>query len=170
MEPGDKGMVTIIPLSAAPNPRGEHITLFPNKPFGKSFSFYGVPRRVSIFFCLLAILSPITWLSFRGTVKKTNSIFKDIIQIEVDPLPPTLFLTIFFAILLIMLTSLPPLEFLTKNPEILGFETYILYYHYYFLRARGTNRKTQSPFKWFFSLKASFKYLVGPDWVINHTK
>ena len=36
---------------------------------------------------------------------------------------------------------------------LLGFETYIQYYPYYFLRVRGTDRKTQSP-------------LVGPDWVI----
>ena len=47
-----------------------------------------------------------------GTLQKqTNSIFKDIIQIEVDPLPPTLFI---FDKVLIMVTSLPPLEFLTK--------------------------------------------------------
>ena len=35
--------------------------------------------------------------------------------------------------------------------------TYILYYSYYFLMVRGTDRKTQSP-------------LVSPDWAINHTK
>ena len=56
-----------------------------------------------------------------------------------------------------MLTSLPPLEFLTKNHEILGFETYIHYYPYYFLRIRDTDRKAENP-------------LVGPDWVRNHTK
>ena len=142
VEPGDKGMVTIIPLSAAPNPRGEHITLFPNNPFGKSFSFYGVPRRVSIFFCLLAILSPITWLSFRGTVKKTKSIFKDIIQIEVDPLPPTLFLTKLF--LTYCWSCWPP-----SLP-------YTFYYPYYFLRVRGTDRKKQNPFKWIVGIQEAF--------------
>ena len=51
----------------------------------------------------------------RGNVKKTNSIFKDIIQIEVD-LPPShpIFDKFIFDKVLIMLTSLPPLEFLTK--------------------------------------------------------
>ena len=47
--------------------------------------------------------------------KKTNSIFKDIIQIEVD-LPPIhpIFDKFIFDKVLIMLTSLPYLEFLTK--------------------------------------------------------
>ena len=47
--------------------------------------------------------------------KKTNSIFVDIIQIEVDP-PPSypIFDKLFFDNVLIMLTSLPPLKFLTK--------------------------------------------------------
>ena len=53
--------------------------------------------------------------SLRGNVKKTPSIFKDIIQIEVDP-PPShpIFDKFIFDTMLIMLTSLPPLEFLTK--------------------------------------------------------
>ena len=52
--------------------------------------------------------------TFRGNVKK-NSIFVDIVQIEVD-LPPSylIFDKFNFDILLIMLTSLSPLEFLTK--------------------------------------------------------
>ena len=47
--------------------------------------------------------------------KQTNSILKDIIQIEVDP-PPShpIFDKFIFDTVLIMLTSLPPLEFLTK--------------------------------------------------------
>ena len=50
----------------------------------------------------------------RGTLKKT-SILKDIIQIEVD-LPPShpIFDKFIIDKVLIMLTSLPPLEFLTK--------------------------------------------------------
>ena len=50
----------------------------------------------------------------RGNVKKTST-FVDIVQIEVD-LPPSylIFDKFIFDILLIMLTSLPPLEFLTK--------------------------------------------------------
>ena len=53
-----------------------------------------------------------TWL--RGNLKK-NSIFVDIIQIKVD-LPPSypIFDKFIFDKVLIMLTSLPPLEFLTK--------------------------------------------------------
>ena len=51
----------------------------------------------------------------RGNVKKKHSIFKDIIQIEVDPPPSHSIIDKFiFDIVLIMLTSLPPLEFLTK--------------------------------------------------------
>ena len=47
--------------------------------------------------------------------KKTHSIFKDIMQIEVDP-PPSqpIFDKFIFDTMLTMLTSLPPLEFLTK--------------------------------------------------------
>ena len=47
--------------------------------------------------------------------KQTNSIFVDIIQIKVD-LPPSypIFDKFIFDKVLIMLTSLPPLEFLTK--------------------------------------------------------
>ena len=46
----------------------------------------------------------------RGTLKKTNSTFKDIIQIEVDPPPSNpIFDKFIFDKLLIMLTSLPPL-------------------------------------------------------------
>ena len=46
--------------------------------------------------------------------KNTNSIFVDIIQIKVD-LPPSypIFDKIIFDKVLLMLTSLPPLEFLT---------------------------------------------------------
>ena len=68
----------------------------------------------------------------------------DIIQIKVD-LPPSypIFDKFIFGKVLIMLTSLPPLEFLTKIMKFLGFETYILYYPYYFLMVRGTDRKTE---------------------------
>ena len=49
------------------------------------------------------------------TSKKNNSIFVDIVQIEVDPPPSYLiFDKLFFDNVLIMLTSLPPLKFLTK--------------------------------------------------------
>ena len=50
----------------------------------------------------------------RGTPKK-SSIFKDIIQIKVDP-PPShpIFDKFIFDKVLLMLTSLPPLEILTK--------------------------------------------------------
>ena len=47
--------------------------------------------------------------------------------------------------------DLPPSpRIFDKNHEILGFETCILYYPHYFLRVRGTDRMTQSPFKWIF--------------------
>jgi len=53
--------------------------------------------------------------SLRGNLQKHPSIFKDIIQIEVD-LPPfhPIFDKFIFDKVLIMLTSLPSLEFLTK--------------------------------------------------------
>ena len=50
--------------------------------------------------------------------KNNNSIFADIIQIEVDP-PPS---HPIFDKVLIMLTSLPPLEFLTKITKQAGAE------------------------------------------------
>ena len=51
----------------------------------------------------------------KGCRPKNNSIFKDIIQIEVDPPPShTIFDKFIFDKVLIMLTSLPPLEFLTN--------------------------------------------------------
>ena len=70
------------------------------------------------------LLNPVNWKkNITGTFskhlgvpsKKKNSIFKDIIQIEVDP-PPShpIFDKFIFDKVLIMLTSLPPLEFLTK--------------------------------------------------------
>ena len=51
----------------------------------------------------------------RGNLQKKPSIFKDIIQIEVN-LPPShpIFDKFIFDKVLVMLTSLPPLEFLTK--------------------------------------------------------
>ena len=54
-------------------------------------------------------------ITLRGNLKKKNSIFVDIIQIKVD-LPPSypIFDKFIFDKVLIMLTSLPPLEFLTK--------------------------------------------------------
>ena len=70
--------------------------------------------------------------------KKKNSICKDIIQIEVDlpPFPPV-FDKFIFDKVLIMLTSLPPSpRIFDKNHEILGFETNILYYLFYFLIER----------------------------------
>ena len=74
--------------------------------------------------------------------KKKHSIFTDIIQIEVDP-PPyhPIFDKFIFDKVLIMFWQ----KLLNSRLWI-----YILYYPYYFLRVRGTDRKTQSP-------------LVGPD-------
>ena len=59
--------------------------------------------------------SQTTGSSNKGRCKKKDSIFKDIIQIEVA-LPPShpIFDKFIFDKVLIMLTSLPPLEFLTK--------------------------------------------------------
>ena len=54
--------------------------------------------------------------SWLGVIsKRKNSIFKDIVEIEVDP-PPShpIFDKFIFYTVLIMSTSLPPLEFLTK--------------------------------------------------------
>ena len=52
---------------------------------------------------------------FTKGYRQKNSLFKDIIQIEVDPPPPhPIFDKFIFDKVLIMLTFLPPLEFLTK--------------------------------------------------------
>ena len=64
---------------------------------------------------ILKVYAERTRRKLRGNVKKTNSISIDIIQIEVD-LPPSypIFDKFIFDKELIMLTSLPPLEFLTE--------------------------------------------------------
>ena len=71
----------------------------------------------------------------------------DIIQIKVDLRPSYhIFDKFIFDKVLIMLIF-------DKNHEILGFKTYNLYYPNYFLRVRGTDRKTQSPFIWIFKIE-----------------
>ena len=57
-----------------PTPRGEYITLFPNNPFGKSFSFCGDPGRVSQIFDPYAILSRIAKIPviYTGNVNLWN--------------------------------------------------------------------------------------------------
>ena len=59
-------------------------------------------------------------LVLRGDVQKKHSIFTDIVQINVDP-PPSypIFDKFIFDTVLIMLTSLTPLEFLTKIMKFL---------------------------------------------------
>ena len=54
-------------------------------------------------------------MALRGNVQKKHNIFVDIIQIKAD-LPPSypIFDKFIFDKVLIMLTSLPPLKFLTK--------------------------------------------------------
>ena len=55
------------------------------------------------------------WLIWLGVTSKKTSIFKDIIQIEVDlPSYYPIFDKFIFDKVLIVLTSLPTLEFLTK--------------------------------------------------------
>ena len=60
-------------------------------------------------------------ICLRGNLKKKNSIFVDIIQIKAD-LPPSypIFDKFIFDKVLIMLTSLPPLKFLTKLMKFLA--------------------------------------------------
>ena len=67
---------------------------------------------------------------------KKNSLFKDIVQIEVDPLPPTLILTNLFLHSFDHVNIPPFPRIFDKNREILGFETSIAYYPYYILRVR----------------------------------
>ena len=61
-------------------------------------------------------LLPYTTQDIRGNLQKKHSIFKEIIQIEVD-LPPShpIFDKFIFNKVLIMLTSLPPLELSKPN-------------------------------------------------------
>ena len=79
-------------------------------PFGTHRNFKGWPDWVTV-----KDKINIVGGLFRGNVQKKNSIFVDIVQIEVD-LPPSypIFDKFIFDKVLIMLTSLPPLEFLTK--------------------------------------------------------
>ena len=91
----------------------------------------------------------------RGVTSK-KSIIVDIIQIMVD-LPPSYPIFDKFIWQSVHHVDLPPSpRIFDITHEILGFETYNLYYPYYFLRVRGTDRKTQTPFKWIILLKASF--------------
>ena len=59
--------------------------------------------------------SPFSLRHIRGNLKKKPSIFVDIIQIKAD-LPPSypIFDKFIFDKVLVVLTSLPPIEFLTK--------------------------------------------------------
>ena len=68
-------------------------------------------------------------------------------QYVVWPSPSPIFIKNYFW----QRVDLPPSpRIFGKNHEILGFETYSLNYPYYF---RGTDRKTQSPFKWIFLIE-----------------
>ena len=65
----------------------------------------------------------------RGAVKKKHSLFKDIIQIEVDPPPSQPIFDKFIFWQSVDRVDLPPSpRIFDKNYEILGFETYILHY------------------------------------------
>ena len=81
----------------------------------QNFSFLGGLEVTEKFVWVVVVVGSKWLLCLRGAVKKKNSIFVDIIQIKVD-LPPSypIFDKLIFDKVLIMLTSLPPLEFLTK--------------------------------------------------------
>ena len=64
--------------------------------------------QISVYLCVCQLSHNIA----RGNLQK-NSIFKDIVQIEVAP-PLPIFDKFIFDTVLIMLTTLPPLEFLTQ--------------------------------------------------------
>ena len=87
----------------------------------------------------------------RTYISKKNPVYlKTLSKLRLTSLPPTLFLTNLFWQSVDHVDLPPSPRIFDKNREILGFETYNLYYPYYFLRVRGTDRKTQSPFKWIF--------------------
>ena len=89
-------------------------------------------------------------LTPKGCRPKTPSIFKDIIQIEVDPRPShPIFDKFIFDKVLIMSTSLPPLEFLTKIMTVWALHLHSLL-SLLLSEGQGSDRKKQSP-------------LVGPD-------
>ena len=72
-----------------------------------------------------------------------NSIFKDIIQIEFDS--PSSH-PIFDKVLIMLSVDLPSSPgIFDKNHEILGCETYIHYYPYYFLRVRVETKRQRVP-------------------------
>ena len=76
--------------------------------------------------CSISVIAHDIHFNLGVTSKKKNSIFTDIAQIEVDP-PPSypIFDKLIFDKVLIILTSLPPFQFLTK---ICKFRLYKLYH------------------------------------------
>ena len=89
----------------------------------------------------------------RGNVKKKQYIYRHYPNWGWPPSLLPYFWQIYFWHSVDHVDLPPSPRIFDKNHEILGFETYILYYPYYFLRVRGTDRKTQSPFKWIFFIE-----------------
>ena len=83
-------------------------------------------------------------LTYLGVPSKKKTVYlQTLSKLMVTPLPPTLFLTNLFLTKCWPCWPPPSPGNFDKNHEILGFEIYIVYYPYYFLRVRGTDRKTQ---------------------------
>ena len=102
----------------------------------------------------LEILRINLWLSWtiliRGNLKKKQYICGHYPNLGWPPSLLPYFWQIYFWQSVDHVDLPPSPRIFDKNHEILGFETYNLNYPYYFLRVRGTDRKTQSPFNGFF--------------------
>ena len=104
-------LMQIPPLISFKTPERKKVVTNPNPNI--------MQPQLQLQFCLTCLHTTATNRShpqkLRGNLQKKTSIFKDITQIEVDPLPShPIFDKFIFEKVLIMLTSLLPLEFLTK--------------------------------------------------------
>ena len=90
----------------------------------------------------------------RGNLKKNTVNLKTLSKLRLTPSLLPKFWQIYFWQSVDHVDLPPSPRNFDKNHEILGFEIYIVYYPFYFLRVRGTGRKTQSPFQWIFWQKS----------------
>ena len=130
VEPGDKGMVTIIPLSVNILHYSQITHLGKVSHFMKfreEFPYF----FVRALFCRQSLNFPL------GVPSKKQTVYlKTLSKLRLTPSLLPYFWQIYFQHSVDQV-DLPPLK-------SSGFETYILNYPSYFLRIRGTDRKTQS--------------------------
>ena len=94
------------------------------------------------FYFLLWLRNPSPAFKFTGVIskKKQQYILRHYPNWGGPPFRPPYFLPIYFWHRVDHVDPPSPPRIFDKNHEILGFETYIHYYPYYFLRVRGTDK------------------------------